>query len=126
MLSAALKPATNLALTRLVRPDEEIDQPAEQTVVAASYAHFEVTLERLIKDEITTDVYDASLATACAPFGFDTSSDAQKIPTVMHDLLTDAKNQGRTCASLEALVRAIWLHLKNTELQIPAAQGVAA
>ena len=120
------KPATNLALTRLVRPDEEIDQPDEETVVAASYAHFEVTLERLIKDEITADVYNACLATACEPFGFDASNDAQKIPTVMHGLLAEAKNQGRTCASLEALVRAIWLHLKNTELPIPAGQAAAA
>lgn len=110
------KADANLALARLVFPDRVIDAPTECTNIGPSYAHFEVTLEKSIKQEITPTVYDTCLVDACKKFEFEPSNDAQKIPDVMYDLLSKARDEGKSSHSLEELVRAIWLHLKGVDL----------
>jgi len=115
------KPAVNLALNRLLRPDEEATDPSENTFTGSDYAHFANKLETTMKDELTSTVYEASLKAACEPFGFDPGSDAQKIPDVMKDLMLKAKEVGKSSKTLENLVKKIWLHLKAVELDTPAA-----
>jgi len=110
------KAATNLVLSRLVRPDEKLASPVENTTIDVDHAHFEVNLDSCIKKELTPELYQSCLEIACAPFGFDAGGDAQKVPEVMHGLLVCAAEKGVRCKSLEDLVRAIWLHLKGVSL----------
>lgn len=121
--------AANLALLRLVRPGENLQEAEPATFVGAHYAHFEDTLESLIKEELTPDLHSACLAEACEPFGLTPSKENQKIPEVMHQTLAAARQKGGSCATLEALVKAVWLHLIGDAIEGPAAavqQGAAA
>jgi hypothetical protein len=113
--------AANLALLRLVRPDENLQEAAPSTQINAGYAHFENTLEALIRLELTSELQLACLSAACEPFGLIPSNETQKIPEVMHQTLRRAKEQGGTCGTLETLVSAIWLHLTGEEIA-PAAE----
>ncbi len=109
-------PAANLALLRLAREDENIVEVTPSTIVAANYAHFEDTLEAVIRAELTPEVHRACLASACEPFGLTPSNENQKIPEIMFHTLNSAKAQGAICETLHALVRAIWLHLVGEEM----------
>lgn len=118
----------NLALLRLVRPEDDLQEAEPLTFVGAHYAHFEDTLESLIKDELTADLHSACLAEACEPFGLTPSKETQKIPDVMHQTLAAAKQMGAACPTLDALVKAVWLHLVGEAIEAPAAalgDGVA-
>ena len=88
-----------------------MDVAPVETRVAGHYAHFEDTLETLLIGEIGNDLHQACLSNACEPFGLTASRDTHKIPEVMHHTLRYAKERDATCETLEALVRAIWLHL---------------
>lgn len=103
--------AANLALLRLCRPEEDLQECSPATIIGAHYAHFQDTLESLFKEELTSDMLSACLAHACEPYGLTPSKETQKIPEVMHQTLLAAKKQGASCPTLEALVKAIWLHL---------------
>lgn len=113
-------PAANLALLRLVRPGDNVQEAAPATVVAAHYAHLEDTLETLIKAELTPDLYASCLAEACEPFGLTASKETQKIPEVMHRTLAAARQMGASCPTLDALMKAIWLHLVGETIESPA------
>lgn len=117
--------AANKALLRLVRPTEDLQEGPPSNFVGANYAHFENTLETLLKAELGADIHAACLASACEPFGLTPSEDNHKIPEVMHQTLLAARNQGVTCPTLEALVKAIWLHLVGAELEPQPAQQAA-
>lgn len=110
------KPVANLALCRMTNPNDAIEVPVEGLMIAEQYSHFEGTLEKTIKAELTPDIYDACLKAACEPFGFDPGTDAQKVPDVMFELLAAAANQGCRSSSLEGLVKAIWLYLTGRPL----------
>lgn len=117
----------NLALIRLLRPDEDLQEAAPATHIGDAYAHFFDTLEALLTEELTPGVHEACLTIACEPFGLTASKDNQKIPEIMHQTLRSAKGQGHTCATLEALVKAIWRHLMNEEIEIdPAGEEAQA
>lgn len=107
------KTATNLALSRLCRVEQDILEAPSGTVVADCFAHFDVTLERTLRDEIGEANLATHLAAACEPFGIAASSDAQKIPEVMLQTLLLAQAAGRDCATLKDIVRSIWLHLRG-------------
>lgn len=109
-------PAANLALLRLVREGEDLLEAVPATIVAAHYAHFENTLEAVLKQELTPNVHGSCLATACEPFGLTPSNENQKIPEIMFQTLHAAKLQGAICGTLESVVRAIWLHLAGEEI----------
>lgn len=113
--------AANLALLRLVRPDENLTQPVIATIVSERYAHFENTLEVLLKTELGPQVHESCLASACEPFGLTPNEDNHKVPEVMYQTLLAAKRQGASCPTLEKLVKAAWLHLvgESVDVQVP-------
>lgn len=105
------KPQTDLALARLCRPDAaEVSQPVG-TRVEDCYAHFAVTLERTLKEEIGGEMHAAYLAAACEPFGITPSKDTQKIPEVVYRMMSAARDDGVAFATLKSMVEAIWLHI---------------
>lgn len=106
----------NLALLRLVRPDENVQEALPTTLVSGHYAHLENTLEALLKAELTPALHGTCLAGACEPFGLTPNEDNQKVPEVMYQTLFAAQQQGATCPTLEALVKAIWLHLLDEQI----------
>jgi putative ATP-dependent endonuclease of the OLD family len=118
--NGAKQPDTNLnlALLRLVRPDEDLQEAPPTTHVAPNYAHFEGELEGLIKSELGVDLHRTCLTGACEPLGLTPSDEHHKIPEVMHQTLLAAKNAGKTCPTLEQLVKAAWLHLTGKEIDV--------
>jgi len=101
----------NLALLRLVRPDEGLTEAKLATLVEGQHAHFEDTLEATLVQELGEETHRSCLAEACKPFGLTPSKDTHKIPDVMYRTLALAREKGATSATLEALVLAIWAHL---------------
>lgn len=116
--------AANLALLRLVRPNDNLTEAAPETYIGQTYAHFEDTLESLLKVELSPELHELCLKGACEPFGLTPSNDNHKVPEVMYQTLLAARQHGRICPTLESLVKAIWLHLAGESLE--AAQPVEA
>lgn len=112
-------PATDLALSKLAKPDGQFDAAPTSEVVSDCYAHFEKTLEHKLKDDLTPEVYMACLAAACEPFGVHPSNDTQKIPEVVYQTLLRAKEQGRESDMLKNLVRAMWRFFRDEEIPDP-------
>jgi predicted ATPase len=106
----------NLALLRLVRPEEEIQEAAPVDYVGQHYAHFANTLENHLNQQLTPELHAACLAGACEPFGLTASFETQKIPEVMYQTLYAAKQQGGTCLMLQEIVKAIWSHLLDEQI----------
>ena len=86
------------------------------TAVSATYAHFADTLEGTLKAELTDAGFHAALTSACGHFQANVGRDAQKSPEVMKRLLLDANEAGYTSATLESIIRTIWLTLKGVTL----------
>ena len=105
------KPQTDLALARLCRPDAEAVPQPVGTRVEDCYAHFAVTLERTLKDEVGAERHAACLAAACEPFGISPSKDTQKIPEVVYRMMSAAREDGAEFATLKSMIEAIWLHI---------------
>ncbi len=105
------KPQTDLAILRLCEPATCATEAPTATFIGECYAHFSKTLEHTIIEELGADKHESCLATACNPFGLTPSNDTQKIPEVMFQTLTEAKNQGAECKTLIQVVKAIWLHI---------------
>jgi hypothetical protein len=103
--------AANLALLRLVRHTEDLQEAVPATHIGNCYAHFEDTLEVLLKEELTAELHGTCLAAACDPFGLSPSEDNHKVPEVMFQTLLWSQRHGAACPTLTALVHAIWLHL---------------
>jgi putative ATP-dependent endonuclease of OLD family len=114
------KTATNLALLRLCRPQDDATEAPSSTAVCDCYAHFGETLEKVIVAELGEAMHQACLAAACIPFGISPSKDTQKIPEVMYQTLALAKQQGGSCPTLVALVRSIWQHMRGETIPEPA------
>lgn len=104
----------NLPLLRLARDDAALAEALPATFVGADYAHFEDTLETLIQAEIGADIFTECLAGACSPLGIPAGKKSAKIPRVMQLVLNGARERGAQSATLDALVRAIWLHLTGS------------
>ena len=120
------KSAANLPLLRLAREGEDLLEAVPTTTVAAHYAHFADTLETLLMNELTAEIHRSCLASACRPFGLTPSNENQKIPEIMFQTLHAAKEQGAVCGTLDALVRAIWLHLTGEQIAGPPPAQVQA
>jgi putative ATP-dependent endonuclease of OLD family len=105
------KPQTNLALAKLCRPGAEAVPQPVGTRVEDCYAHFAVTLERTMKEEVGADRHTTCLAAACVPFGISPSKDTQKIPEVVYQMMSAARDDGAEFATLKSMVEAIWLHI---------------
>ena len=116
---AKRKPATNLALRNLAKPNDQFDAPPSSDFIGDCYAHFERTLEHKLKNDLTPEVHAASLAAACDPFGLHPSDDTQKIPEVVYQTLVRAKEQGHESDMLKNLVRAMWRFFRNEEIPEP-------
>jgi putative ATP-dependent endonuclease of the OLD family len=61
-------PATDLALSKLARPTEQIDMVPTGDLVSDCYAHFEKTLEHKLKDDLTPEVHAACLGCCLRTF----------------------------------------------------------
>jgi putative ATP-dependent endonuclease of the OLD family len=112
-------PVTDLALSKLVKPDSQFDTAPTTDLIGDSYAHFEKTLEHRVKEDLSPEVHAACLAAACEPFGVHPSSDAQKIPEVVYQTLLRAKSQDRESAMLQNIVRAMWRFFRDEEILGP-------
>jgi|TARA_R100001198_G_scaffold39496_1_gene21536 putative ATP-dependent endonuclease of OLD family len=109
-------PATDLALSRLAKPEQQFEAAPTTDLIADCYAHFEKTLELKLKDDLTPDVHAACLAEACEPFGVHPSKDSQKIPDVVYGTLIRAHEEGRESEMLKNLVRAMWRYFRDEEI----------
>ena len=109
-------PEQNLCLIRVLDPAADHKAPPTGTAVAATYAHFADTLEGTLKAELTEAGFHGALTSACGHFETSVGRDAQKSPEVMKRLLLDANEAGYTSATLENIIRTIWLTLKGITL----------
>ncbi|MBU2587564.1 MAG: ATP-dependent endonuclease [Alphaproteobacteria bacterium] len=112
-------PATDLALSKLAKPDQVINAAPTGDQVSDCYAHFGKTLEHRLKEDITADIHAACLAAACEPFGVHPSNDTQKIPEVVYQTLLRAKEHGRESDMLKNVVRSIWRFFRDEDLPDP-------
>jgi hypothetical protein len=109
------KPQTDLALVKLCRPGvEDMEQPTG-TRVEDCYAHFAVTLERTLKEEVGNERHTTCLAAACQPFGINPSKGAQKIPEVVYRMMSAAREEGAEFPTLKLMIDAIWHHILGEE-----------
>ena len=116
LAEAKRTPATDLALSKLAKPDDVFDAAPTSDLVSDCYAHFEKTLEHKLKDDLTPEIHTACLAAACEPFGVHPNNDTQKIPEVMYQTLFRAQEQGRESEMLSNLVRAMWRFFRDEEI----------
>lgn len=127
LAEAKRKPATDIALSKLARPDQELNAAPTDDLISDCYAHFGQSLEHRIKEDITPEIYAACLAAACEPFGVNPSDDTQKIPEVVFQTLHRAKEQGCESEMLKNVVRAIWRFFHDVDLpEHPTAQAQGA
>ncbi|AYE85265.1 ATP-dependent nuclease [Sulfitobacter sp. D7] len=113
------KPATDLALSKLAKPDQEFDAAPTNDLVSDCYAHFGNTLEHRLKEDITPEVHAACLTAACELFGVEPNSDTQKIPDVVYQTLRRAKEQGHESEMLKTVVRGMWRFFRGEDLPDP-------
>ena len=104
-------PATNLALARLCDPTGDIEEAPTETTVEASYTHFQDSLERTLKSEIGEAELQQYLQAACAPLELPANGETQKIPEVMFQTLSLARENGKESAILNSIVQRAWTHL---------------
>jgi energy-coupling factor transporter ATP-binding protein EcfA2 len=109
-------PATDLALSKLAKPDEHFGAAPTHDLISDCYAHFEKTLEHKLKEDLTPEVHAACLVAACEPFGVQPSNDTQKIPEVVYQTILRAREHGRESEMLKNLVRAMWRFFRNEEI----------
>jgi putative ATP-dependent endonuclease of OLD family len=112
-------PATDLALSKLAKPDQVFNGALTDDLVSDCYAHFGKTLEHRLKEDITPDIHAVCLAAACEPFGVQPSNDTQKIPEVVYQTLLRAKEHGRESDMLKNVVRAMWRFFRDEDLTDP-------
>ncbi|CAN7151708.1 ATP-dependent nuclease [Rhizobium sp. LjRoot254] len=125
LAEAKRTPATDLALSRLVKPDDQFEAAPTHDLISDCYAHFEKTLEHKLKDDLTPEVHAECLAAACEPFGVHPNNDTQKIPEVVYQTILRAKEHGRESDMLKNLVRTTWRFFRNEEIpEPPQAQSV--
>jgi putative ATP-dependent endonuclease of the OLD family len=112
-------PTTDLALSKLTKPDDVFDAAPTNDLVGECYAHFGETLEHRLKSDLTPEVHAACLAAACTPFGVHPSNDTQKIPEIVYQTLLNAKEQGHESEMLKNVIRSMWRFFRNEELPDP-------
>lgn len=111
------KPIQNLHLLRLLDPDQNHTEAPKETAVGDAFAHFEINLEATLQQDLGEDIFIQSLGSACEEFDFQVSDDSIKMPEIMHATILNADSIGRRSATLEAIVKAIWLHLTGNIIQ---------
>ena len=109
-------PATNLALARLCDPNGNMQEAPAATSVNANYAHFQDSLERTLKGEIGEAEFQQHLQAACAPLELPANGETQKIPEVMFQTLSLAREHGRQSDTLNTIVQQAWTHLTGQTL----------
>jgi putative ATP-dependent endonuclease of the OLD family len=112
-------PATDLALSKLAKPDQVFSGAPTDDLVSDCYAHFGKSLEHRLKEDITPDIHAACLAAACEPFGVHPNNDTQKIPEVVYQTLLRANERGRESEMLKNVIRAMWRFFRDEDLPDP-------
>lgn len=97
------KPSDNHRLLRMLG-QPVVDWPSG---VAPNFACFATDLESTMRAEIGEAIYESCLQQCQIIFGIPKRNFALKNPTVVAQLIEDAKLTGRSCATLENIVRAI-------------------
>lgn len=97
-------PVDNRRLLRLVGGSEE-DWPSG---LAETYCCFKGDLERVLKDEIGSKLFDDSLAKCQQEFGIQKKKHALKNPSVIKTIIEEAKKVGKAPKTLEDLVKKIF------------------
>ena len=105
----------NRALPRLFENDAAYGQHPE-TVVRPFWASFERKLEATLHNELGGAALEMAHLEACVEYGMTPGGDAMKSPAVMTRTLEIAADSGARCATLEAIVRAIFA-LRGVELE---------
>ncbi len=119
-------PTVDLALSKLAKPDDQLDTAPTDDLIRDCYAHFEKTLEHKLKDDLTPEVYTACLSSSCEDFGVTPSNDTRKIPEIVYQTRLRAKEKGRESEMLKSLVRAMWHFFRREELpDLPQAHAPA-
>lgn len=109
--------AANLALLRLMHPEEDHREAQIRTFVGDRYAHFEDTLERTLLEELSEQTHAECVSEACTPFGLTPSHKHLKIPEVMYQTLFAAERRGVRSATLFSLFATVWLHLQGEDVE---------
>jgi len=94
---------TNRLLLRLVNEPEE-DYPS---AVKELFACFEVNLETTLKRELGAEFFEGVVAELQTAFGIASPKDCLKKPSVISELITRARAQGKTSQSLELILDKI-------------------
>ncbi|AKQ42344.2 ATP-dependent endonuclease, OLD family protein [Aurantiacibacter atlanticus] len=110
------RPATNLALARLCNPAGNLEGAPTETAVNLNYAHFQDSLERTLQEEIGEADLQQHLQAACEPLELPANGETQKIPEVMFQTLSLARENGRESATLNSIVQRAWTHLTGQNL----------
>ena len=122
-------PATDLALSKLAKPDDMFDAAPTDDIVRDCYAHFGKTLEHRLKEDLTPEVHAACLTAACELFSVHPTNDTQKIPEVVYQTLLRAREKGRESDMLKNVIRSVWRFFRDEDLPAapqPQAQVAAA
>jgi hypothetical protein len=96
-------PRENRYLLRLVAQPEE-DWPA---VVGETFACFRTNIEDVLRTEIGDGVFRPLLDAAKTQFAIRKDGEALKKPAVVAQIVTGARQQGHTSATIEEIVRRI-------------------
>ena len=109
MGKAEPNPETNRLLLSLLGEVPE-DWPSG---VKGTYACFEVDLETALRQDLGNGAHDRLVAACQADFSIPKKKDAMKNPHVVAEVVRRAAAEGRSCETLEGILKAI-LALKNT------------
>lgn len=115
-------PGKDVALLKMCVPGDEAPAAPTSTVIGDCFAHFEVNLEATLKADLPDQIFEQCLHAVCEPLGLPPSRDAQKVPEVMYQTLSMAREQGHAPKTLIDVTRAIWLMIAGKAIAVPPLQ----
>lgn len=97
-------PVENHRLLRLIGSEKIVDWPK---FINAKAACFEKDLESCLEMELGSELFDALIRKYQDEFSISEKRNAQKNPHVITGIIKSAKEQGKSCKTLEAIVQKI-------------------
>jgi len=104
-LDKKINPLENRRLLRLIGSNKIEDWPC---FIEENAACLEKDLESTLKREIGNDLYETLIRRYQDEFSISEKKNAQKNPVVIMNIIKAAKEQGKSCITLEAIVQKIW------------------
>jgi predicted ATP-dependent endonuclease of OLD family len=105
LLDKKANPIVNHRLLRLIGSNKIEDWPC---FVQEKAACFEKDLESTLKREIGNELYDSLIRRYQDEFSISEKKNAQKNPVIIMNIIKSAKEQGKSCITLETIVQKIW------------------